>query len=179
MAIEPLKPVVPHSEALVGNMFDRIAKRYDFLNHLLSLSQDKKWRKELIEAVPFRPDGALLDVATGTGDLLFAAGRSRREYKHFAGVDISEGMLALAKEKLTKESSTLQNKTTFTTMSAEVLKFPDQTFDCVTISFGLRNVIDKERALAEFFRVLKPNGYLLILEFFPPQTGMMSRVFIF
>jgi len=171
--------VQPESEASIARMFDRVAPRYDFLNRLLSLSQDQRWRRHLVNHVPLRPEGALLDVATGTGDVLLAAMKSRPDYSRFVGVDISPQMLGLAKKKHLAEAAIRSDKrlVDFQTMSAESLAFPDESFDCVTISFGLRNVVDKPKALSEFHRVLRPGGVLLILEFFSPEHSKMAQAF--
>lgn len=163
-----------NTERQVAQMFDKIAGRYDFLNHLLSLNQDQNWRDHLIRALPRTSDGRLLDVATGTGDVLQMAMRKRKDYTSFVGVDISENMLDLAKKKCRGS-----DRVRFSTMSAESLVFPDASFDCLTIAFGLRNVIQKDVAIREFFRVLAPGGELLILEFFKPASGIRARGFKF
>lgn len=167
----------PTDEGQIAAMFDRVAPRYDFLNALLSLKQDRRWRGILVALIPFKPAGSLLDVATGTGDVVFAAMTQRKEYAGFTGVDISEKMLALA--GLKSHEQKLANMVQFRQMSAEKLELPDGSFDCVTISFGLRNVVDKEAALKEFSRVLKPKGTLLIMEFFTPRSSVMAKIFDF
>jgi demethylmenaquinone methyltransferase/2-methoxy-6-polyprenyl-1,4-benzoquinol methylase len=169
--------VKPESEAKIAAMFDSIAGKYDFLNRLLSGRQDQRWRKRLISRIPKRIGGSILDVATGTGDVLLQALEARAEYKHFEGVDISEGMLALARKKAALRRDA--QGVIFRSMSAENLRYPDHSFDCVTIAFGLRNVVAKDLALHEFKRILKPGGRLLILEFFIPQTGLLGRLFQF
>jgi demethylmenaquinone methyltransferase/2-methoxy-6-polyprenyl-1,4-benzoquinol methylase len=158
-------------------MFDRISGSYDFLNSLLSAKQDARWRRHMIAMVPDRKGGSLLDVATGTGDVILNVAKSRSDYHTLVGVDISEQMLAKAKQKA--KSKTPESDISFRKMSAENLEFPDETFDCITISFGLRNVVNKDNAIAEFYRILKTDGQLLILEFFPPQKGILSKLFMF
>lgn len=165
----------PTSEARVEAMFDRIAPRYDFLNRLLSARQDIKWRRQLVSMIPYRPGGRFLDVATGTGDVLLAAAQAHPEYKTFVGTDISQEMLNLAQSKLNGQPAAIELQK----MSAERLVLPDHTFDCVSIAFGLRNVVDRDRAIREFYRVLAPGGVLLILEFFPPRAGLLSVLFQF
>ena len=184
----------PQSEAQIAAMFDRVAPRYDLLNRLLSGRQDQRWRQHLIARIPNRIGGSLLDVATGTGDVLFAARAAHPEYSDFVGVDISKGMLDRARQKLTLSQSknsrthsrvlagapTLKKPTmTFHNMSATELDLRSNTFDCVTISFGLRNVVDRHQGLNELIRVLKPGGTLLILEFFLPKNGLPARLFQF
>lgn len=162
----------PKSEAHVAAMFDRIAARYDLLNRLLSARQDQRWRKRLVSMVPYRPGGKLLDVATGTGDVLLAVASVRKEYDAFVGSDISSKMMALAETKVKKALPRLN--VTFKQASAEALGLPDRAFECVTIAFGLRNVVHRDAALKEFYRVLAPNGVLLILEFFLPRRGLLA-----
>jgi demethylmenaquinone methyltransferase/2-methoxy-6-polyprenyl-1,4-benzoquinol methylase len=159
----------------IAAMFDRVAPKYDFLNALLSLRQDQRWRNRLVSLIPYKPAGSLLDVATGTGDVLFTALANRTEYKSFTGVDISGEMLTLAEAKSKQRPAS--DLCRFQTMSAERLEFADGTFDCVTISFGIRNVVDKEKALSEFCRVLKPSGTLIIMEFFTPRSSLVAKAF--
>ena len=167
----------PVDESSVAAMFDRISGRYDLLNRVLSARQDVRWRNKLLSMVPYRPEGRFVDIATGTGDVILAAAKQHPEYDSFIGGDISEGMLKFAQKKSVeaKLSETIE----WRTMSAENVTVPANSCDCLSISFGLRNVVDKEKALSEFSRVLKNGGVLLILEFFTPEGGMMSRLFQF
>ncbi|MFK7872704.1 MAG: bifunctional demethylmenaquinone methyltransferase/2-methoxy-6-polyprenyl-1,4-benzoquinol methylase UbiE [Oligoflexales bacterium] len=162
--------VKPQSEQVIAGMFDKIAPRYDMLNLILSAGQDRRWRRHLIRNIP--KNARLLDVATGTADVLIAASN---QTSHLQGVDISKGMLALGERKLKKHNIVADLQT----MSAEALAFAPHSFDCVTISFGLRNVVDQKKAIREFHRVLTSSGRLLILEFFLPKSGMLSRFFQF
>jgi demethylmenaquinone methyltransferase/2-methoxy-6-polyprenyl-1,4-benzoquinol methylase len=162
----------PTNEARIAAMFDRIAPRYDLLNRLLSARQDQRWRRRLVAMVPYRPGGRYLDVATGTGDVLLAAAGAHAEYGAYVGVDISPKMLDVA--TLKAKDAPQAAKMTFKAMSAEQLRLPDAAFDCASISFGLRNVVRKAAALAEFHRVLAPGGVLLILEFFLPRRGLLA-----
>ena len=162
--------VKPQNEQVIAGMFDKIAPRYDFLNTLLSGGQDRRWRKHLIRNVP--KNARLLDVATGTADVLIAASKRTNSLQ---GVDISAGMLALGERKLKNHDlhADLQQ------MSAESLAFAPHSFDCVSISFGLRNVVNQSRALQEFHRVLTPSGRLLVLEFFLPKSSVFGKLFQF
>ncbi len=177
--------VQPESEVKIAQMFDRIAPRYDLLNLLLSARQDSRWRKMLVREIPVRQNGVLVDVATGTGDVILAAARARREYASMLGVDISQKMLDIARrksevEKLANQSSLVKPRLSFFVGSAENLESEKESADCVTISFGLRNVINKQKAISEFYRVLKPKGRLLILEFSALKEGhWFSRLFKF
>ena len=167
----------PHSESDVAKMFDKIAGRYDLMNHLLSLNVDKLWRRALIRSLPKAPGAALLDVATGTCDVIIEALNTRTNFTTIAGADISSGMLEMGRQKL--DSAGFESRVTLENCSAERLTFNDSAFDAVTISFGLRNVCDKKKALAEFYRVLKPSGIVAILEFFTPSNSLFARAFMF
>lgn len=163
------------NEAVIAEMFDRIAPRYDFLNRLLSFRQDQRWRKELVRVLPTVSNGSLLDVATGTGDVLLQIACSSKQFSKLHGVDISSKMLNIAQQKAKKKGINVN----FELMSAEDLKFLDQSFEAVTISFGLRNVVDKKKGLEEFYRVLKPEGRLVILEFFSPKSNFFAPLYSF
>jgi demethylmenaquinone methyltransferase/2-methoxy-6-polyprenyl-1,4-benzoquinol methylase len=168
--------VAPESEKKIENMFDKIAPTYDLLNRLLSARQDERWRKKLLSWVPRIGGGSYLDVATGTGDVILRAKKSLSSYERFDAVDISSEMLSIAEKKSVAKG---YDDITFKQMSAEKLRFEDDSFNCLSISFGLRNVVDKENAIGEFSRVLKRGGVLLVLEFFPPNRGLMSTLFQF
>lgn len=168
--------VAPESEKKIENMFDRIAPTYDLLNRLLSARQDERWRKKLLSWIPRVSKGSYLDVATGTGDVVLRARKNLSTYERFDAVDLSSEMLSIAEKKAGAKEIT---DITFKQMSAESLRFEDKSFDCVSISFGLRNVVNKEKAIGEFSRVLKRGGVLLVLEFFPANRGLMSALFQF
>jgi demethylmenaquinone methyltransferase/2-methoxy-6-polyprenyl-1,4-benzoquinol methylase len=165
------------SEPQIAAMFNRIAPRYDFLNRLLSAKQDQRWRKLMIAELPYQPDGLLVDMATGTGDVALQAAREHIEYRTIQGVDISEGMLKLAEKKA--RTMGLADRVAWQVGSAEHIHVDSSSADAVTISFGLRNVVDKQRAILEFSRILKPGGKLLILEFFTPESTTLARLFQF
>lgn len=169
----------PEDESAIARMFDRIAGRYDLLNRLLSARQDVRWRNELLAMVPYGPQGTFLDMATGTGDVLLTVLPKHPEYQTFIGGDISKGMLSFAEKKAADVPATKLKSVEWRTMSAEQITLPDNSVDCLSISFGLRNVVHKERALSEFSRVVKTGGSLLILEFFLPQDGIMAKLFQF
>lgn len=178
----------PQSEEQIATMFDRIAPRYDLLNRLLSARQDQRWRLQLVGKIPPQSRGRHLDVATGTGDVIDAMKTAHPEYDVLVGVDISPKMLEIARTKITENPSKGVAPESFSAqgphvewrlMSAEKLQFNDQNFDSLSIAFGLRNVVNKLEAIKEFCRVLRPGGLLLVLEFFPPRTGLMSWLFQF
>lgn len=156
-------------------MFDRIAHRYDFLNHFLSFNRDRAWRKKLAAQLPEGDRLDVLDLATGTADqllTLFASGRVATG----TGVDPAEKMLAVGREKIARLN--LTDKIKLVTGSAEMIPAADGSFDAITISFGIRNVTDVLRALGEMHRVLRPGGRVLILEFSLPKNGFIRRGYL-
>lgn len=159
----------------IRRMFNRISHRYDLLNHLLSGGMDFFWRKRLVSLVkPFHPN-AILDVATGTGDLAIALTRIKPQ--KIIGTDIAENMLSLAHIKIYRKK--LQHIIELKYCHAEALPFPDETFDAATVAFGARNFGDIEKGLSEMLRVLKPGGGAWILEFSKPSKGIFSRIYRF
>lgn len=159
----------------VQEMFDGIAKRYDFLNHFLSLGIDLYWRKQSVKALDLEDGHVLLDVACGTGDQGFAA--LKVADIEVMGLDFSFNMLELAKKKIDKRG--LSQKFEVVQGDAESLPFQDNTFDALSISYGIRNVGTISAALSEFYRVLKPGGRLSILEFSEPQGWFVGRLYRF
>ena len=158
-------------------MFDKISPKYDFLNSLLSFGQDVRWRERALSFMPdiATLDGTLYDVACGTGDMLIGASQCRKDYRNFVGIDLSQGMLNVARTRCKKK----QINASFIHATAEKLPCPDQSTNCVTISFGFRNVDNRKLALSEFYRVLKLNGTLIILDFFEGEKTFFSRMFRF
>lgn len=169
--------ILPQNESEIARMFNKISARYDLLNHLLSLNIDKMWRRHLVDSLPKKADLYLLDVATGTCDVLLEAAKRRPDIYRMVGADISTGMLEIGQKKI--DAAGLAAKVELVVRSAENLQFPDQSFDAISISFGLRNVIDKAKALGEFHRVLKSSGVVAILEFFTPTNSIFAKVFLF
>ena len=158
----------------VKYIFNDISKTYDFLNHFLSGGIDIIWRKKFIKSLTFINNDKVLDVATGTGDIAFAI---RKKYKaKVIGLDLSANMLEIAKQKSKKYNI---NDISFIEGDAENLPFDDNTFDKLVISYGLRNLGDCKRGLSEFYRVLKPNGRLGILEFLQPRSTLIGKIFKF
>ena len=162
----------------VQEMFDRIAPRYDLLNRLLSARQDVRWRNQLVAQLPLVQNagkGVLYDVACGTGDVLFQVERRRPDYGVFKGFDISGSMLECAAQRASAQNKNFQ----FVQSSAEQIPAEAQSADAVSISFGLRNVDVRTNALNEFYRVLKPGGRLLVLEFFEAESTLFAKCFDF
>ena len=146
-------------------LFAAIATKYDLLNHLLSLSIDRRWRKELVRRAGAKPDDRILDLCTGTGDVAIRFARNN-QVGEIVGVDLSEEMLRLAKRKAMNGG--LAKRIRFLRGDAVNLPFDDDHFDIVAIAFGLRNIGHHQRGICEMVRVLKRGGQLLILEFSPP-----------
>lgn len=157
----------------IAHLFNRIAPHYDFLNHFLSLGIDKSWRRKAIRRLSNISDCEILDVATGTGDFAFEA--LKQGAKKIVGIDISEEMLKLAIRK--NEQKYNSDKVSFQMGSSSEIAFPDESFDAVTVAFGVRNFAQARQSLHEIFRVLKPNGTLLILEFSMPENFLVASIY--
>lgn len=149
-------------------MFDSIAFRYDFLNRFLSVGIDVRWRKKAIRQLAALHPQQVLDVATGTGDVAIMTYRMLQPAS-ITGIDISEGMLQLGRQKVEKLG--LQNHITLLNGDSETIRFPDHSFDAITVAFGVRNFENLEKGLKEMYRVLKPGGKLVVLEFSRPRQA--------
>jgi demethylmenaquinone methyltransferase / 2-methoxy-6-polyprenyl-1,4-benzoquinol methylase len=156
-------------------MFGQIAGRYDFLNHLLSLGIDHYWRRRTVQLV--RPSGPLpiLDVCTGTGDLAFAYDRAAGKQTPILGADFCHEMLAIARQKANRAGA--DSRVTFIEADAQCLPVPSNTFQIVCVAFGLRNVADTDRGLAEMTRVCAPDGRVAVLEFSTPTRQPFKAVY--
>lgn len=157
-------------------MFDRIADRYDLLNRLLSFRRDVAWRKKMLTYLPDRRPLDILDIATGTADQLLSFARIDGLMSNGVGIDMSEEMLAVGRRKIADRG--LDQSLTLKTGDAMHVPFPDQSFDTVTISFGIRNVLDIEAGIAEMARVLRPGGTALILEFSTPVNRLFRPLYL-
>ncbi len=160
----------------VREMFDTIAPAYDRLNHILSLQIDKIWRRRVVRLVKKNSPAncSILDLATGTGDLAIAMAKDIPHSK-ILGVDPSEGMLNVAREKV--NSQTLGDRLSFKVESAEELSLADNSFDAVTAAFGVRNFTDLKQGLSEMVRVARPNGWVVILEFSTPPNPLFRAIY--
>ena len=159
----------------VQEMFNGIAPRYDLLNHLLSMGIDKSWRRKAMRELEGGRRGTVLDIACGTGD--FSIEALRHGVERVVGADISENMLAVAREKAREKG--LEDRLEFRYGDSENLDFEDGTFDAVTVAFGVRNFEHLERGLAEMCRVLRPGGKVVVLEFSTPERFPMKQLYRF
>lgn len=157
----------------VKGMFDRIAPKYDFLNRLLSLRQDTVWRNQMVKAANLEKNSKVLDVACGTCDVSIETDTQLSGRTTIFGLDFSYGMLHLGKAKI-------KNKKNICLLNADALNLPfKQTlFDAVFIAFGIRNIMDRQRALQSFYTVLKPGGRLAVLELSTPEKGWLKALYL-
>ena len=160
----------------IAAMFDRISPKYDALNHILSLNIDKVWRKKTAKIVSENQPKAILDLATGTADLAIALAKHSPQ-AHIIGLDISEKMLEIGKEKVKLQN--LENQIELHHGDAASLPFEDSRFDAVTVAFGVRNFEDLDKGLSEIHRVLKTNGQAVILEFSMPERFPVKQLYNF
>jgi demethylmenaquinone methyltransferase/2-methoxy-6-polyprenyl-1,4-benzoquinol methylase len=175
MSVVPYKDQEDGKKMQVAQMFNSIAKRYDFLNHFLSAGVDIYWRKKAVKLLaPVKPQ-QVLDIATGTGD--FALETLQLNPKQIIGIDISEGMLQVGREKIAKRG--LSHLVQLQLGDSENIQFPDNHFDAITVAFGVRNFENLEKGLSEMLRVLKPGGMAVILEFSKPQAFPMKQGYNF
>ena len=173
--VVPYKDQSKSKKEQVANMFNTISPQYDFLNHLLSGGIDIIWRKKAIKLLQNKGIKTMLDIATGTGDFAIEALKINPE--KIVGVDISEGMLSFGQEKIKKMG--LEKTIQLQKGDSEKLPFSDNSFDAVIVSFGVRNFENLQKGLSDMFRVTKPGGYCLILEFSNPCTFPMKQLYTF
>jgi demethylmenaquinone methyltransferase/2-methoxy-6-polyprenyl-1,4-benzoquinol methylase len=179
--IKPYKDQSGSRKEQVQLMFNRIANKYDTLNHVLSLNVDKRWRKKLVRRIQKDLDNTksiarpakIVDIATGTGDLAFAM--SKIPNTIIKGVDISEEMLKIARVKNIEKKLNVE----FTFGDSEQLNYKDKSFNVVTVAFGVRNFENLELGLREIFRVLDASGRVYILEFSKPKGRIFSTLYSF
>jgi len=173
--------VIPYKEKenskkeQVAEMFDNISHRYDFLNHFLSLGIDKLWRKKAVNILRPSDPKMILDVATGTGD--FALECLSLNPQKIYGIDISNGMLEKGREKITKRKEDQRIELKYG--DSENIPFEDDTFDAITVAFGVRNFENLEKGLTDMRRVLKKGGKAVILEFSKPKAFPIKQIYNF
>ncbi|HHM21027.1 MAG TPA: bifunctional demethylmenaquinone methyltransferase/2-methoxy-6-polyprenyl-1,4-benzoquinol methylase UbiE [Bacteroidetes bacterium] len=178
MEKEQVKPYATSGskKTQVSKMFDNIAPWYDFLNHLLSLGIDRSWRKKAIKELKTLKPKTLLDVATGTGDFAIEATRQLSPAK-VIGIDISNEMLEIGRRKMAKKG--LDGRVELLLADSENIPFANNTFDAVTVAFGVRNFDNLEKGIKEMNRVLKPGGRLVVLEFSRPTLFPFKQLYNF
>lgn len=172
-AIKPIQSSEKSKKQQVEEMFDSISKRYDFLNHFLSLGIDKIWRRKAVNKLKDLQPKLILDVATGTADLAVECLKLNPD--KVIGVDLSEGMLSMGRKKL--QNAGLSEKIELRKGDSEKLLFEDATFDACTVGFGVRNFEDLDKGLSEIYRVLKPGAKLVVLEFSKPKVFPVKQVY--
>ncbi|PRX57946.1 bifunctional demethylmenaquinone methyltransferase/2-methoxy-6-polyprenyl-1,4-benzoquinol methylase UbiE [Flagellimonas meridianipacifica] len=175
------KKVNPYKDSELGKkeqvrqMFDTISGNYDGLNRVISFGIDVKWRRKVVKLVGEKSPKAIMDIATGTGDLAIALANTGA--KRVVGLDISPGMLEVGKEKVSKKN--LENTIDMVIGDSENLAFEDNTFDAITVAFGVRNFENLEKGLGEILRVLRPGGQLVVLETSVPTKFPFKQGYAF
>ena len=174
--IVPFKNSVEGKKKQVETMFDTIAFRYDFLNRLLSAGIDLSWRKRAIRELSNTGARNILDVATGTGDFAITSYKMLQP-DQITGIDISDGMLEVGRKKISHLG--LDGQIHLLNGDSEAILFADNSFDAVTVAFGVRNFEHLEKGLSEIYRVLKPGGKLVVLEFSKPSLPIVKNLYNF
>ena len=169
----PLEP----SRTEIWKMFDTLSQTYDKTNRWMTFGLDLYWRKKVSSFLPLKDKISLLDCATGTADQILSLVKNCPKIEEAIGIDLSEEMLEIGKNKVQK--TVFAKKITLQTASALALPFPEHRFDCVTLSFGIRNVTDVSSCLQEILRVLKPDGRALILETSLPKRKILRFFHVF
>ncbi|XQW85217.1 bifunctional demethylmenaquinone methyltransferase/2-methoxy-6-polyprenyl-1,4-benzoquinol methylase UbiE [Thalassotalea piscium] len=164
-------------ESKVASVFHSVAQQYDVMNDLMSFGVHRLWKRFTIDASGVRPGNSVLDLAGGTGDLTAKFSRLVGREGKVVLADINSSMLNVGRDKL-RDKGLVQN-IEYVQANAQYLPFEDNSFDIVTIAFGLRNVTDKDMALRSIYRVLKPGGRLLILEFSKPEHDLLNKAYDF
>ncbi len=174
--VKPYQSADKDKKQEVELMFDRISGKYDLLNKVLSLGIDRNWRKTALRLLaPYHPQH-LLDVATGTGDMVFMADRILKPTR-ITGIDLSAGMLDIARRRLLTDADSRNSAIEFLKGDAEHLPFEDNSFDAITVTFGVRNFGDLGKGLAEMQRVLKSGAPVMVLEFTKPRIFPVRQLF--
>lgn len=162
-------------QTIITDMFDGIAKNYDLANSVISFNQDKIWRNNMALFIPSNKNISMLDIATGTADVIISLCDKFPNIKNAIGVDLSLNMLNIGRDKLRQNN--LDHKVKLFKADACTLPFPNHSFDIITIAFGVRNIINHDIAIQEFFRVLNHDGKLIILEFSMPKNILVSFIY--
>ncbi len=168
-------PSKSQKERYVREMFNGIAKKYDLMNTLMTFGKDRSWRKYAIHRARITAGMNVLDVCCGTAEFTLEIARTVGPSGHVTGLDFSEQMLAVGKEKM--KASDCQNRITLTQGNAMELPFPDNSFDAATVGWGLRNVPDIDKALQEMHRVVRPGGWIVSLDMAKPSAPIFKQVY--
>lgn len=169
--IRPYKDSALTKKDQVSKMFDTISENYDGLNRVISLGMDQSWRRKVIKTIVDHKPDSVLDIATGTGDL--AISLAEKKLSNIVGLDISEGMLKVGKEKI--KTKGLEHQIDMQLGDSENLPFEDNSFGAVCVAFGVRNFEHLEKGLAEIYRVMKPGGIFVVLETAVPQKAPFKQ----
>lgn len=161
----------------IQQMFGAIAPRYDFLNRLLSFGIDRRWRTKAVRLLKYHEGSRILDVATGTGDVALEIARQTPRSVKITGADFCKEMVDLGAVKVA--ASPYADRIDLRVAPCEDLPFASDTFDSITIAFGIRNVVDRKLGLAEMWRVLRPGGRMIILEFSTPRSQLFRQLYYF
>jgi len=172
--VVPFKDSELSKKDQVADMFNHIAGKYDFLNRFLSIGIDVIWRKKALKHLKSINPKTILDVATGTADVAIMASNLLHP-QQIIGIDISEGMLEIGRKKIDKKG--LQDVIKLQLGDSESIDFEENTFDAVTVAFGVRNFQNLEKGLSEINRVLKPGGKLMVLEFSKPTNPLVKQIY--
>ncbi|WNC74256.1 bifunctional demethylmenaquinone methyltransferase/2-methoxy-6-polyprenyl-1,4-benzoquinol methylase UbiE [Thalassotalea psychrophila] len=164
-------------ETMVASVFHSVAKQYDIMNDVMSFGVHRLWKRFTIDASGVRPGNSILDLAGGTGDLTAKFSKLTGPQGKVILADINSSMLNVGRDKL--RDLGIVGNVDYVQANAEALPFDDNSFDIVTIAFGLRNVTDKDKALRSIYRVLKPGGRLLVLEFSKPEHDLLNKAYDF
>jgi len=178
METKTINAIQDLSKQTTWKRFDKIAHRYDILNRILSVGIDQYWRKKMISFLPKGEALTLLDLATGTGDVMLSLAKNKRcTFSQLIGMDLSQGMMDIGVQKSRRRKR--DDLITFQQGNATDIPMPDDTVDVVTISFGIRNVPDVSKTLSEMGRVLKPGGVGMVLEFSMPENPLLKTLYLF
>lgn len=173
--VKPYKDSDLNKKQQVTQMFDNISKEYDGLNRVISFGIDIKWRNKVVDIVTQAKPENILDIATGTGDLAISLVKTNAQ--NIVGLDISDGMLEVGRKKINTKN--LDDKISMVVGDSENLPFEDNSFDAITVAFGVRNFETLEKGLAEIYRVLKPKGIFVILETSVPTKSPFKQGYNF
>ncbi|MFK8114173.1 MAG: bifunctional demethylmenaquinone methyltransferase/2-methoxy-6-polyprenyl-1,4-benzoquinol methylase UbiE [Rubripirellula sp.] len=168
-------PELDKSNSRVQEMFRQIAPRYDAMNHLLSMNVDRYWRWRAVKRLRISPDAPILDTCTGTGDLAISIAKHAPESVDVVGSDFCHAMLEIARDKRSEGTPTAEID--FLEADSQELPFAENTFQCVTVAFGLRNVADTDQGLREMTRVCRPGGQVMVLEFSHPRIWGLRQAY--